>query len=586
MSIQNHLINQTSPYLQQHASNPVEWYPWGDHALEKARAENKPILLSIGYAACHWCHVMAHESFEDQSTADLMNSLFINIKVDREERPDLDKIYQTTHYLLTQRSGGWPLTIFLTADDLTPFFSGTYFPPERRQQMPSFKDILQKIADLYRDRQDDIKKQNQSVRDVVERQPVSTNTEKMLLNDEPIHNALIAIKDIYDHKNGGFGEAPKFPQPMLLEFLLSQESSMALTTLFKMAEGGIYDQLGGGFYRYSVDARWDIPHFEKMLYDNAQLISLFVNAATIFNEPYFADIARETANWVLTEMQATQGGYYSSLDADSEGHEGKFYVWDIHEIDKLLLREEFQITKIYYGLDEAPNFEGRWHLHIVEALRDSREKAVLTSAKQKLLSARQHRIKPHRDEKILTAWNALMIKSMFIAGDKLNEPKFIESAKKSLEFLHKTCWINKRLLASAKDGKAHLPAYLDDYAFLLSALLTAFKLVHDKNYLEFAQEVADSLLTHFFDSTAGGFYFTADDHEKLLYRPKTFMDESLPSGNGIAVQALIELDKLVKEPRYITAAEKTIALVWPTIQQYPAEHCSLLRGLEEYLKGR
>ncbi len=583
MAKPNRLIQETSPFLQQHAHNPVDWFPWGAEAITKAQRENKPILLSIGYAACHWCHVMAHESFEDQATADLMNSLFVNIKVDREERPDLDKIYQTTHYLLTQRGGGWPLTAFLTANDLTPFFSGTYFPLERRHQMPAFKEVLQKIADLFRDRQDDIKKQNQSLISVVQR-PSKPHPEQPIWSNEPITQAMAAIEENFDNKNGGFGEAPKFPQCMTLELLLSEKSPMVLTTLFKMAEGGIYDQLRGGFYRYSVDALWDIPHFEKMLYDNALLISLYTKAAQIYEEPYFAEVARDTANWILDEMQAPNGGYYSTLDADSEGQEGKFYVWDIEEIDKLLLREEFQITKIYYGLDESPNFDGKWHLHIAEALKNTHEKAVLASAKQKLLVARQRRPRPHRDEKILTAWNALMIKSMLIAGDQLHEPKFIRSAQKALALLLEHAWTNHRLFASYKDGKASVSAYLDDYAFLLDALLTAYRILNEQSYLQSAQAIADSMLKHFFDPVAGGFYFTADDHEKLLYRPKTLLDESLPSGNGIAVQALIKLAELTKESRYTMAAEQTLALSWPALLTYPTEHCSLLLGLKKYLK--
>jgi uncharacterized protein YyaL (SSP411 family) len=575
----NRLGNETSPYLQQHAHNPVDWFPWGDEALEKARRENKPILLSIGYAACHWCHVMAHESFEDQTTADTMNELFVNIKVDREERPDLDKIYQTTHHLLTQRSGGWPLTTFLTANDLTPFFSGTYFPLEPRQHMPAFKDILHKISDIFLQRQDDIKLQNKSVQEVLQKKSLP-NTVQPAFNEEPYAAAMLAIENNFDHKFGGFGDAPKFPHPKMLEFLLQEQSDMALTTLLSMAEGGIYDQLGGGFYRYSVDAQWEIPHFEKMLYDNAQLLFLYTEAAAIFNEPYFAEIARETAHWVIREMQSADGGYYSSLDADSEGHEGKYYAWDVHDIEKILSREEFQIVKIYYGLDDAPNFEGSWHLHIVEALKNAHEKAVLENARKKLLAARTERIYPHRDEKILTAWNALMIKAMLVAGDALHEPSFIESAKKALTFLHKKLWKNERLLASAKDDKAHLPAYLDDYAFLLSALLTSYKIQGDEADLLFAKKLADTMIKHFFDKDAGGFFFTADDHEKLLYRPKTLMDESLPSGNGVAVSALIELDILLNQSHYEDAIQKTLTLAWPILLQYPSEHCSLLLALK------
>jgi uncharacterized protein YyaL (SSP411 family) len=575
----NRLGNETSPYLQQHAHNPVDWFPWGDEALEKARRENKPILLSIGYAACHWCHVMAHESFEDQATADTMNALFVNIKVDREERPDLDKIYQTTHYLLTQRNGGWPLTTFLTANDLTPFFSGTYFPLEPRQHMPAFKDILHKISDIFLQRQDDIKLQNKSIQDVLQKKSVA-NPSQPEFNEAPYASAMQAIENNFDHKFGGFGDAPKFPHPKMLEFLLQEKSDMALTTLLSMAEGGIYDQLGGGFYRYSVDAKWEIPHFEKMLYDNAQLLFLYTEAASIFNEPYFAEIARETAHWVMREMQSAEGGYYSSLDADSEGHEGKYYAWNLSDIENILSREEYQIAKIYYGLDEAPNFEGSWHLHIVEALKNAHEKTVLETARKKLLAARTERIYPHRDEKILTAWNALMIKAMLVAGDALHEPLFIESAKKALTFLREKLWKNERLLASAKDDKAHLPAYLDDYAFLLSALLTSYKIQGNEADLLFAKQVADTLIKHFFDQDAGGFFFTADDHEKLLYRPKTLMDESLPSGNGVAVSALIELDILLNESHYEDAIQKTLALAWPILLQYPSEHCSLLLALK------
>jgi uncharacterized protein YyaL (SSP411 family) len=578
MSKQNRLANETSPYLQQHAENPVDWFPWGPEAIEKARRENKPILLSLGYAACHWCHVMAHESFEDQATADLMNAMFVNIKVDREERPDLDKIYQTTHYLLTQRSGGWPLTTFLTADDLTPFFSGTYFPLEPRNQMPAFKDILQKIAEIYRNRQDDIKLQNKSLQDLLQR-PSVANPNQPTLNDEPLKLAMPAIENHYDEKLGGFGDAPKFPHPKLLEFLLQEKSNMALTTLLRMAEGGIYDQLRGGFYRYSVDAKWEIPHFEKMLYDNAQLLSLYAEAASIFDEPYFADIARETAEWVISEMQSSEGGYFSSLDADTEGHEGKYYVWHIDEIEKIVSREEFQMLKVYYGLDEPANFDNLWHFHIVEALKTPHEKAVLASAKKKLLATRQSRVYPHRDEKILTAWNGLMIKGMFTAGDALGEPRFIDSARKALTFVRTNLWKNGRLLASYKDGKAHLQACLDDYAFLLSALLTAYRVQSEENDLAFAKELADGMIKHFYDNTAGGFFFTADDHEKLLYRPKTLMDESTPSGNGVAVASLIELGQIVSEPRYQEVAEKTLAFAWAILLQHPSEHCALLLAL-------
>jgi uncharacterized protein YyaL (SSP411 family) len=582
MENQNQLASETSPYLLQHATNPVAWFPWGEEALAKARAENKPILLSIGYAACHWCHVMAHESFEDPQTAILMNKLFVNIKVDREERPDLDKIYQTTHYMLTQRSGGWPLTVFVSPDTLTPFFSGTYFPPVPRHQMPSFQDILQKIADIFRDRQDDIAKQNTSVQKVLQ-QTISAPPLKVELNIEPLALAISALEQTFDPMHGGFGDAPKFPHPTILEFLLQEKSEMVLTTLLCMAEGGIFDQLSGGFYRYSVDKSWDIPHFEKMLYDNAQLLYLYAKASHVLDEPYFSDIAKQTAAWVIADMQSPEGGYYSSLDADSEGHEGKYYVWDKAEIEKLLTGEEFQMAKIYFGLDEAPNFENQWHLHIVEALKTPQEKTMLISAKKKLIAARETRIRPRRDEKILTAWNALMIKGMLEAGNILHQPEFTASAKKSLVFIKTHMWQNQRLAGSYKDGKARFPAYLDDYAYLLDALITAIEITPDDNDLQFALQIADAILEHFYDTANGGFFFTPDDHEQLLYRPKTLMDESIPAGNGVAVRALLKLSKLTDDKRYRDAAEKTLNLGWLLLSQYPAEHCSLLIGLKDFL---
>ncbi len=579
--MQNQLKDETSPYLLQHANNPVEWHSWNEATLAKARAGNKPILLSVGYAACHWCHVMAHESFEDETTAQYMNKFFINIKVDREERPDIDKIYQTTHYLLTEHAGGWPLTVFLTPDDCVPFFSGTYFPAVPRAPLPAFKDVLIKIAEIYRDRIDDIRKQNQSLKQAL--QPTLSVTPKVELTNAPLHLAQTLLQNIYDAKNGGFGGAPKFPNPGKLEFLQFEKSSMVLNTLFHMAEGGIYDQLRGGFYRYAVDAQWQIPHFEKMLYDNAQLLAIYAQASKIYEEPYFAQIARETGAWVIAEMQAGSGGYYASLDADSAGHEGLFYVWDLAELEKLLTREEFVIVKVYYGLEGEPNFESKWHLRIIEALRDEHEKQLLISAQQKMLKAREQRPRPYRDEKILTAWNGLMIKSMFIAGDILQEPAFIASANKALTFIREHLWINERLYANYKDGKTTLPAYLDDYVFLLDAVLAALKISEDEVNIAFARALADGLLKHFYDEREGGFFFTADDHEKLLYRPKTFMDEALPSANGVAVRILVELSERFEDEKYRNAAEKTLFKAWPVMTQYPAEHCSLLLGLAAFI---
>jgi uncharacterized protein len=589
----NHLAQETSPYLKQHAHNPVDWYPWGTTALEKARRENKPILLSIGYAACHWCHVMAHESFEDEQTAEVMNKLFINIKVDREERPDLDKIYQTAHYLLTQQSGGWPLTLFLTPDDLTPFFSGTYFPREARYQLPGFKEILQAMADIYQHRPTEVKQQNaELIRMLMHSHPGTDGTDYVHLDGQPLQHALPLLRRSYDPLDGGFGGAPKFPQPTRLEFLLQEQSEMAPATLERMAKGGIYDQLGGGFYRYSVDAKWHIPHFEKMLYDNGQLLFLYALAAKYDAKPFFADIARETAEWAIHHMQSPEGGYYASIDADSEGHEGTFYVWDLAEIEQCLSREEYAVTRLYFGLDEPANFENHWHLYVSNDRQQVAEKLTMTladvkkrliSAEEKLLIARNKRVPPHRDEKILTAWNGLMIKGMLTAGNSLHEPRFIDSAQRALSFIQQKLWQDKRLLVSYKDGKATLSAYLDDYVFLLDAVLTSLQMIWNTEQLLFAIDLADAILHHFSDQTVGGFYFTANDHEKLLYRPKSMMDEAIPAGNGVAVRSLLTLGHLLGDSRYLEAAEKTLQAAWPALVQYPADHATLLLALKDFL---
>lgn len=584
----NRLAQETSPYLKQHAHNPVDWYPWGKEALEKARHENKPILLSIGYAACHWCHVMAHESFEDKETAALMNKLFVNIKIDREERPDLDKIYQTAHYLLTQQSGGWPLTIFLNPHDLAPFFSGTYFPREARYHLPGFKEVLQAIADIYTQRYDEIKQQNISLMKVLQRSNQALSNYD--LNEGPIKWALSLLERHYDPLQGGFNGAPKFPQPSRLAFLLDHGPPMATDTLKHMAMGGIMDQLGGGFYRYSVDTKWEIPHFEKMLYDNGQLLNLY--ASLCLNEPLFVDITRKTAHWVIQTMQSPQGGYYSSMDADSEGHEGTYYLWQESEITACLNPDEYALVQAHFGLDQPPNFENKWHLHIAQPLNLVAEKLhlnleeankLLLSAQEKMLHVRSQRIPPARDNKILTAWNGLMIKAMLNAGDALKQPEWIASAQQAIGFIEQKLWVNQRLLASHHEEKAHLPAYLDDYVFLIDALLTSLQVSWNTRHLAFAIDLTESLLTHFSDEHGGGFYFTANDHEQLLYRPKSLMDEAIPAGNGIAIRVLLILGYLLAETRYLDAAEKTLHAAWPALKEFPTEHCTVLEGLNYFL---
>jgi len=609
--VPNSLINETSPYLQQHAHNPVDWHPWGEEALSKARTENKPILLSIGYSACHWCHVMEHESFEDEATARLMNDLFINIKVDREERPDLDKIYQFAYQLLNQRGGGWPLNMFLTADNHIPFFGGTYFPPQPRHGMPAFVDILQRVADFYHEHPEDVGKQNDSVREYLQRAsegraPLDGEIEAAVLDE-----ARRQLENSYDNNYAGFGAAPKFPHPTNIERLLRhwaatggsvtdgsatggadvQALEMARTTLHAMASGGIYDQLGGGFCRYSVDAQWMIPHFEKMLYDNGPLLVLYADAYVATGDAVFQRVAEETAQWVMREMQSPLGGYYSTLDADSEGEEGKFYAWQLAEVQQLLTAGEYAVLSQHYGLDRAPNFEGAWHLHVFRSLENIADElhlelpsvqSMLKTAREKLLVARETRVHPGRDEKILTSWNGLMIKGMAVAGRRLDRQDFIASAEQALDFVRNNLWVDGRLLATSKDGKAHLVAYLDDYAFLADGVLALLEARWCNDDLQMLIALLDVMLEHF-AADDGGFYFTADDHEKLIQRPRPWMDEATPSGNGIAAQVLLRVGYLLGNSRYVDAAEKTLRAAWQDVRGFPHAHNALLTAAEEFL---
>ena len=601
----NRLRYASSPYLQQHASNPVDWHPWDQEALTLAKEQNKPILLSIGYSACHWCHVMAHESFEHQDTAALMNRLFVNIKVDREERPDLDRIYQTAHQLLAQRPGGWPLTMFLSPDDLTPFFGGTYFPRQPRHGLPAFRDLLQSLEQAYRGHREDIRKQNVSLRQALNSLNPSKGAGTVVMDHSPLQVARQQLEKSFDLRYGGFGQAPKFPHITSIERLLrhwaassvsgqpdAQALQMAVDTLAHMAQGGINDQLGGGFCRYSVDDLWMIPHFEKMLYDNGPLLALYADAWLATGDALFRDTAEHTADWAIREMQAPEGGYYSSLDADSEGEEGKFYVWTPDQVEELLDEDEYAIFSRHYGLDKQANFEGQWHLHTFVATPDlcgelgispEQAKRRLDRARRKLFEARQDRIPPGRDEKILTSWNALMIKGMARAGRLLREPSYLDSAFKALDFLRSSLWRNGRLLATWKGGTATLPAYLDDYAFLIDALLELLQARWRRRDLDFCIELAEVMLKHFEDPQLGGFYFTADDHEALIHRPKSLGDDSVPSGNGIAAFALTRLGHLLGETRYLDATEKLLKMASHNIRQLPYAHCGLLLSLEEHL---
>ena len=600
----NRLAAETSPYLLQHAGNPVDWYPWGTEALSRAVAEDRPILLSIGYSACHWCHVMAHESFEDPTTAEVMNSLFVNIKLDREERPDLDKVYQIAHQVLTQRGGGWPLTMFLTPDDLTPFFAGTYFPREPRYGMPGFVDVLQRVAAYYRDHRDDIRRQNGSLREVfADLVPPAGGDEP--LSRAPIDAARSELESSFDDKFGGFGGAPKFPHPASIERLLRDWQAtasetepdlkalyMASLTLKRMSEGGLYDQLGGGFCRYSVDPYWMIPHFEKMLYDNGPLLALTAQAAIATGDGFFRRVAVETAEWSIREMRAPEGGFHSALDADSEGHEGRFYVWDREEVRALLTAGEYAAFARRYGLDREANFEGSWHLHCfvsVEAiagelgLTPAAVAEVIDAARAKLLAVRNRRIWPARDDKVLTAWNGLMIRGLAVASRALDRPDFAAAASGAVDFLRSRCMQDGRLYAAWKDGRARFPAYLDDHAFLLDGILELLQTRWRSADLDFARLLADALLERFQDRERGGFWFTAEGQDPPLYRPKGFADEATPSGNGVAAFALARLGWLLGETRYLDAAERSLRGGWASIRRSPQAHTMMLTALEEHL---
>ena len=594
----NRLANEPSPYLLQHADNPVDWYPWGEEALEKARREDKPILLSIGYSACHWCHVMAHDCFEDADVAAVMNRLFVNIKVDREERPDLDQIYQAAHQLLAQRGGGWPLTVFLTPDQ-TPFFAGTYFPKTPRYNLPGFIDLMQNVAGAWHERRGEVLAQNEAVRQALAAQQPTAGIDAAL-NDAPLAQAVRDLAQAFDPVWGGFSRAPKFPRPGELVFLLRQAQAgnaqardLALFTLTKMASGGVVDQLGGGFCRYSVDEQWAIPHFEKMLYDNGPLLTLYADAWALAGDDLFKQTAEGIVDWLLREMRAPEGGFFSALDADSEGHEGKFYVWTADAVRALLTTEEWAVAAPVYGFDAPPNFENTfWNpilakpLGEVAAALDITEGEAgqrLASARTKLFAARENRVRPGCDDKQLTSWNALMIAGLARAGRVMQRADWVAEAHAALDFLRARLWRDGRLLASYKRGEARLNAYLDDYAFLLDALLDALQARFREQDLAWAIEVADALLAHFEDPQAGGFFFTSHDHEALITRPKPGYDNATPSGNGVAAFALQRLGHLLGESRYLDAALRCLHLFHAHLMQMPIAYPTLLAVLDETL---
>ncbi len=601
IEMQNRLANETSPYLQQHAGNPVDWHPWGEEALAKSRIENKPILLSIGYSACHWCHVMAHESFEDPAVAAMMNAHFVNIKVDREERPDIDQIYQLAHQMLTKRSGGWPLTMFLTPDQ-APFFGGTYFPKTARYNLPGFVQIMERVVQAYRERRADLDEQNRIVLDALNERAAPATPSEGAWTFAPIEQAVTMLRGSFDSVHGGFGAAPKFPHPTDLALLLrdaarrrdEQSLHVVTHTLMKMAEGGIYDHLGGGFCRYSVDAEWQIPHFEKMLYDNGPLLALYTGAWTATRQPLFARVVGETAQWMMREMQSPDGGYYSSFDADSEGEEGKFYVWSADEVRAHLSGAQLEVASRVWGLDGAPNFEGtHWHLRIAAGLTDVAAsigkpveacEQLMESARAALFAVRETRVRPGRDDKILTSWNALAIAGMARAARAFDRPDWLASARRARDFIERTLWQGGRLLATYKDGHAHLNAYLDDYAFLIDALIELMQADFQPDDARLARALADALIGHFEDADDGGFFFTSHDHERLIQRSKSAHDNATPAGNGVAAFALNRLGHLTGELRYITAAERTVRAFHAQIDHHPPVFASLLWALQELIE--
>jgi hypothetical protein len=609
-AMSNRLAQETSPYLLQHADNPVDWQPWDDRALTLARTSQRPILLSVGYSACHWCHVMAHESFEDPDVARVMNEHFVNIKVDREERPDLDKVYQLAHQLLTQQPGGWPLTMFLDPDSLVPFFGGTYFPKAPRFQLPGFVDLLLRISEVFASRRDELTAQGEKVTDVLRQLDPRASGSAQLTDQALLEAARNQLAAQYDPADGGFGSAPKFPMPSTLERLLRSWAGsrkhgkpdrlardMVMTTLTRMARGGIHDHLGGGFCRYSTDSRWMIPHFEKMLYDNAQLLALYSDALALGADALFEQAVTGTADWLLREMRHPEGGFYAALDADSEGEEGKYYVWRREQVKRLLSADEYLVVETLYGLDKPANFEGSWNLHRHDAwpsvvsrlsLDAAQAEMLLASARAKLLANRERRVRPARDDKILTAWNGLTIAGLAKAAARLDRPDWLEAAQQAADFLRRRLFDGDTLHATWKDGpaggRARFPAYLDDHAYLLQGLLSLLSVAWRDEDVGFARRLADILLERFEDRDAGGFYFTGHDHEALIYRPKPTLDDALPPGNGIAAQALGDLGHLLAEPRYLQAASRTIDWARTQMEQHPAGHCTLLSALEAGLE--
>jgi uncharacterized protein YyaL (SSP411 family) len=570
----NRLAHETSPYLLQHKDNPVDWYPWGEEALTRAREEDRPLLVSIGYSACHWCHVMERESFEDPAVAALMNEHFVCVKVDREERPDVDAIYMDAVQAMTGH-GGWPLNAFLTPDGV-PFYAGTYYPPAPRQNMPSWPMVLEGIARAWREQRKEI---TESSERIVERLRASAAIQApdAELDPSTLDAAQAVLRRTYDADWGGWGGAPKFPAASVIEFLLRRgERQMALHTLRRMATGGMYDQVGGGFARYSVDNRWLVPHFEKMLYDNALLARAYLHGFQVSSEPFFERVARETLDWTLRELRQDEGGFASALDADSEGVEGRFYVWRLDEVRAALPLDLAETAIEHFGMTEAGNFEGA---NI--PVRATPDPERLREIKAGLLAAREQRVRPGLDDKRLTAWNALMISALADAGAVLGEPRYLDAARAAADFIGRELrGPDGRLLRTYNRGTAHLNAYLEDHAFLLEALLALYEATFEPRWFGEAERVANEILERFADPERGGFFSTAADHEPLIARRKELEDAPIPSGPSAAAFGLLRLSRLTGEARYEEAALGVIRLLHTIAPQHPSAFGHLLQAID------
>ena len=578
----NRLAKATSPYLLQHADNPVEWYEWGPEALERAKAEDKPILLSIGYSACHWCHVMAHESFEDPKTAQVMNENFINIKVDREERPDLDAIYMQAVQAMTGH-GGWPMTVFLTPDG-EPFYGGTYYPPEDRHGMPSFRKVLGGVSEAYLTKRESVAKTAEQLRDIYTSTVVQSRSAGVL-DRHTLDLAYRALAQQYDIRNSGFGGSPKFPPTMSLDFLLRYWKrtdtpyalEMALDTFRKMARGGIYDQIGGGFARYSVDAVWLVPHFEKMLYDNALLVRFGTHLWQATHDDEVKRVTQDTITWLRREMTSPSGGFYSSLDADSEGHEGKFYVWSEAEFDALL-EKDARAVKAYYGVTAGGNFEGSNILHrpfpaSAAAARLGMAEEELMAAVERsrslLYDARVKRVWPGRDDKILAGWNGLMLRGVATAARAFQSDEFTRLAVTNAEFLQREMVRGNRVMRSHKDGVTSIPGYLEDHASVALGFIAVYELTFDEKWIELAREISEAMITWFWDQDVGGFFDTASDAEQLITRPRDLTDNAMPSGNSLAIDLLLSLSELTQDTDFRRRAVFALETLGPAMLKYP-----------------